>query len=208
MPKRPDAPGRDLEPGIWTNTLLPRLEKFENRRANTRNRKRVPVHPIRASEISPYCSWMLPRFAHVVVGAWPGARSCLGTVGAGLPRDSNVRPSVSIEQLVRTFLSRRKAAPTVPNHSQPFRDSVRKPRPISRHLDRSSRLRTSALSERRELAPLHLLQGRGDSRERRLDVFTRVEGADADMAFAAFSEAGAGRADDLGFVQQCVEELL
>ncbi len=38
------------------------------------------------------------------------------------------------------------------------------------------------------------------------DFFTVVEGGDADVAFAAFAEACAGGGDDLGFVEQGVEE--
>src|SRR5690554_6357222 len=39
------------------------------------------------------------------------------------------------------------------------------------------------------------------------DVFAGIEGADAEVAFAAGAEAAAGRADDVGFAEQLVEEV-
>src|SRR5690606_6692745 len=46
----------------------------------------------------------------------------------------------------------------------------------------------------------------GDAGEGGLDVGAGVEGADAHVAFAAGAEAGAGGADDLGLVEELVEE--
>src|ERR1700694_2413155 len=55
--------------------------------------------------------------------------------------------------------------------------------------------------------PPELLHRGGDAGERGDDVLARVERADAEVALAATTEAGAGRNDHLGLVQQQVEEF-
>jgi hypothetical protein len=51
-----------------------------------------------------------------------------------------------------------------------------------------------------------LPERRGDPLERLLDVLAAVEGADPDVALAALAEPDAGRADDLGLLEEEVEE--
>src|SRR3954470_612887 len=52
-----------------------------------------------------------------------------------------------------------------------------------------------------------LLQRGRDPRERGLYILAGIERADPHVAFAAFAEARAGRADDLRLVQQQIEKL-
>src|SRR5258706_15585173 len=68
-------------------------------------------------------------------------------------------------------------------------------------------LSVPGVASARSLGGRNFFQRRRDPREGGLDVFARVERADPHVAFAAFAETGAGRADDLRLVEQQIEKL-